>query len=77
MEGGVRLQAGDARGVRAQRLLLEPLHHVGQGPGQLGVDVGLLVVNGADLVVRDVILLVREVFLRAEEIFWQLSVLLD
>ena len=62
MEGGVRLQAGDARGVRAQRLLLEPLHHVGQRPRQLGVDVGLFVVNGTDLIVGDIVLQISSFF---------------
>ena len=70
--GAGGLEAGDAL-AGGERLLLEPLDHVGRRLADPGVDVRLLIINGADLVVGEAVLLVVGVVLHwTENISWKL-----
>ena len=71
------LDAGDAR-VGGEGLLLEPLHHEGGRGPNLGVDVRLLIIYGADLVSPvPIVLVISEVLHRTQEVSGKLLSLLD
>ena len=68
---------GDAR-VGGEGLFLEPLHHKGGWGPNLGVDVRLLIINGADLVSPvPVIFVISKVLHRTQEVSGKLLSLLD
>lgn len=70
--GAGGLEAGDAL-AGGERLLLEALDHVGRRLADPGVDVRVLVINGADLVVGEAVLLLVGVVLHwTENISWKL-----
>ena len=59
-------------------MLLEPLHHKGGRGPDLGVDVRLLIINGADLVSPvPIVLVISEVLHRTQEVSRELLALLD